>query len=67
MTRDTEEFMRDNAAHLMTGAIILLTKKDLIPKREVEKIIKYTAKDLVAQNLSKHEAKLIAVCTDSIT
>ena len=28
---------------------------------------KETAKDLVVQNLSKHEAKLIATCTDSIT
>ena len=28
---------------------------------------KDTAKDIVAQNLSKHEAKLIAACTDSIT
>ena len=28
---------------------------------------KDAAKDLVAQNLSKHEAKLIAACTDSIT
>ncbi|MBO4780280.1 MAG: dynamin family protein [Selenomonadaceae bacterium] len=60
MTRDTEEFMLDNAAHLMTGAIILLTKKDLIPKREVEKIIKYTAK-LVKKRFNQTVPKIYAI------
>ena len=60
MTRDTEEFMRDNAAHLMTGAIILLTKKDLIPKREVEKIIKYTAK-LVKERFNQTVPKIYTI------
>lgn len=60
MTRDTEEFMRDNAAHLMTGAIILLTKKDLIPKREVEKIIKYTAR-LVKDRFKQTKPEVYAI------
>lgn len=60
MTRDTEEFMRDNAAHLMTGAIILLTKKDLIPKKEVEKIIKYTAK-LVKERFNQTVPKIYTI------
>lgn len=60
MTRDTEEFMRDNAAHLMTGAIILLTKKDLIQKRELEKIVKYTAR-LVKDRFKQTKPEVYAI------
>lgn len=42
MTRSTEEFMKQNASHLMEGAIIILTKMDLVPKKQVEKIFNST-------------------------
>ena len=60
MTRDTEEFMRDNASHLMEGATIILTKIDLIPKNQVEKIIKYTAK-LVKDRFKQSEPKIYTI------
>lgn len=42
MTRSTEEFMKQNAGHLMGGAIIILTKMDLVPKKQLEKIFNST-------------------------
>lgn len=42
MTRSTEEFMKQNAGHLMEGAIIILTKMDLVPKKQLEKIFNNT-------------------------
>lgn len=60
MTRDTEEFMRDNASHLMAGATIILTKIDLIPKNQIEKIIKYTAK-LVKERFQQSEPKIYTI------
>ena len=60
MTRDTEEFMRDNASHLRSDAIIILTKIDLIPKVEAEKIIKYTGR-LVKNRFNQSEPKIYTV------
>lgn len=44
MARDTREFLEQNAQHLMQGAIIVLTKMDLAPLKEYEKILKNTAR-----------------------
>ena len=60
MTRDTEEFMLDNASHLMAGATIILAKIDLIPNNQVEKIIKYTAK-LVKDRFKQSAPKIYTV------
>ena len=60
MTRDTEEFMRDNAGHLMAGAIIVLTKMDLVPTRQVDKVIKNTAR-LVKERFKQNEPKIYPI------
>lgn len=66
MTRDTEEFMRDNASHLMAGAIIILTKMDLVPKRQVEKIISNTAR-LVKDRFKQTEPKIYSISAQRAT
>lgn len=44
MARDTKQFMEENAEHLMEDAIIVLTKADLIPENQIEKVMRYTRK-----------------------
>lgn len=44
MTRDTRQFMEDNATHLMGNAIVVLTKMDLAPANQVEKIVRNTTR-----------------------
>lgn len=60
MTRNTEEFMRDNASHLMAGATIILTKIDLVPKNQIEKIIQYTTK-LVKNRFKQTAPKIYTI------
>lgn len=44
MSRDTREFLEENADHLMKDAIIMLTKMDLVPDRQRDKLQKNTAR-----------------------
>lgn len=60
MTYDTEKFMLENASHLMVGTIIILTKMDLVPKGQVEKIINNTA-HLVKVRFNQAEPKIYSV------
>ena len=60
MNRGTEEFMKDNAGHLMAGAIILLTKMDLVPPRQIEKIFRNTER-LVKKRYGQKNPKVYGV------
>lgn len=60
MNRGTEEFMKDDASHLMAGAIILLTKMDLVPSQQVEKIFRNT-KRLVKERYGQKNPKVYGV------
>ena len=42
MTANTKKFVEDNAVHLLGNAVVLLTKMDLIPRKEWNKIYNYT-------------------------
>lgn len=42
MSRNTKEFMENNAAHLMKDAIVVLTQMDTVREREIDKVVKYT-------------------------
>ena len=44
MSKNTSKFMEDNAVHLMGDAIVVLTKMDLAPEKEIPKIIKFTTR-----------------------
>ena len=46
MTANTKKFVEDNADHLLGNAIVLLTKMDLIPRKDWDKIYQYTVKIL---------------------
>lgn len=55
MSKDMERFMEENAAHLLSDTIVLITKMDLVPtEREREKILSRTKK-LVAQRFCQNE------------
>lgn len=60
MNRGTEEFMKDNAGHLMAGAIILLTKMDLVPPRQIEKIFRNT-EQLVKERYGQKNPKVYGI------
>ena len=49
MANDTRRFMEDNAVHLMNDAIVVLTKMDLVPENQKEKIIRNTTRLLRVQ------------------
>lgn len=42
MSKDTRQFMEENAMHLMKNAIIILTKMDLVPDKQISKVIRST-------------------------
>lgn len=60
MNRGTEEFMKANAGHLLAGAIILLTKIDLVPPRQAEKIFRNTER-LVKERYAQTNPKVYGV------
>lgn len=65
MSRDTREFLEQNAKHLMQGAIVVLTKMDLVPPNQCEKILKNTKKLVTKQFNQKNPCvyDISAQCT----
>jgi len=42
MARDTRQFMEENGMRLMENAIVVLTKMDLVPQKQAEKVMRNT-------------------------
>jgi len=63
MTKDTLKFMQDNADSFMTDAIIVLTKMDLAPEKQREKIVRNTIR-LVKEQYHQNNPSVYSISAE---